>query len=217
MLIGVYHAIFLISMGMSLTRLALLQVIFSLTILLLDSPCAVLSDKYRRKYSVIAGVFMTGAFYLLCLKAPNMTILIIAQILYAAGICLIASALDGWIYHSLGNKKDCFSHYTHLYHQINSFGSIISGMVGIGTIYYSGQYFMGYIISCLMMSIIFLIFLIVPGEKKRAIEKHKTITILHNAKETLWIFQNTVGGAWFIFLMCLSVLAFKLFIISGNP
>ncbi|ETS11446.1 MFS transporter [Bartonella henselae] len=203
MLIGVYHTIFLISMGVSLAQLALLQVAFSLTILLLDFPCAVLSDRYRRKYSVIAGVIMTGAFYLLCLKAPNMAILIIAQILYAAGICLIASAIDGWIYHSLDNKQDRFSHYAHFYHQVNSFGSIISGIIGIGTIYYSGQYFMGYIISCLMMSIIFLIFLIVPEEKKTAIEKYKTTTILHHAKETLWIFQNTMGGAWFIFLMCL--------------
>ncbi|WP_208442107.1 MFS transporter [Bartonella raoultii] len=203
MLIGVYHAIFLISMGVSLAQLALLQVAFSLTILLLDFPCAVLSDRYRRKYSVMAGVFMTCAFYLLCLQAPNMTILIIAQILYATGICLIASAIDGWIYHSLGNKQDRFSHYAHLYHQVNSFGSIMSGIIGIGTIYYSGQYFMGYIISCLMMSIIFLIFLIVPEEKKTAVAKHKTTTILQNAKETLWIFQNTVGGAWFIFLMCL--------------
>lgn len=125
-------------MGVNLAQLALLQVVFSLTILLLDFPCAVLLDRYRRKYPVIAGVFMTGAFYLLCLKAPNMTILIIAQILYAAGICLMASTIDGWIYHSLGNKKDRFSHYAHLYHQINSFGSIISGMIGIGTIYYSG-------------------------------------------------------------------------------
>ncbi|WP_455475449.1 MFS transporter [Bartonella sp. B17] len=203
MLIGVYHAIFLMSMGVSLAQLALLQVAFSVTVLLLDFPCAVLSDKYQRKYSVMAGVFMTGVFYLLCLQAPNITLLIIAQILYAAGICLIASAIDGWIYHSLGNKQDHFSHYAHLYHQINSFGSIISGIIGIGTIYYSGQYFMGYIISCLMMGIIFLIFLIVPEEAKSVIKKNKTKTILQNAKETLWIFQNTVGGMWFIFLMCL--------------
>ncbi len=191
------------SMGVSLAQLAVLQVVFSGTILLLDFPCAVLSDRYRRKYSVIAGVFMTGVFYLLCLQAPNMIILIIAQILYAAGICLIASAIDGWIYHSLGNKHDQFSHYAHLTHQVNSFGSILSGIIGIGTIYYSGQYFTGYILSCLMMSIIFLIFLLVPEETKPAIEKNKTTTILQNAKETLWIFQNTVGGAWFIFLMCL--------------
>ncbi|MGF7157550.1 hypothetical protein GGR09_000912 [Bartonella heixiaziensis] len=70
----------------------------------------------------------------------------IAQILYAAGICLIASAVDGWIYHSLGNRHDRFSHYAHFSHQINSFGSIISGIIGIATIYYTKQYFMGYII-----------------------------------------------------------------------
>lgn len=203
MLIGVYHAIFLMSMGVSLAQLALLQVVFSTTILLLDFPCAVLADRYRRKYSVMTGVFLTGVFYLLCLQAPNMPVLIIAQILYAAGICIIVSAIDGWIYHSLDDKQDLFSHYAHLYHQVNSFGSIFSGIVGIGTIYYSGQYFMGYIISCLMMGAIFLVFLIVPEEKKSVIETHTTKTILHNAKETLWIFQNTLGGAWFIFLMCL--------------
>ncbi|WP_404978435.1 MULTISPECIES: hypothetical protein [unclassified Bartonella] len=89
--------------------MALLQVAFSLNILLLDFPYAVLLDKYRRKYSVMAWGIMTGTFYLLCLKAPNITILIIAQILYSAGICLIASAIDGWIFYSLGNKKDRFS------------------------------------------------------------------------------------------------------------
>ncbi|WP_317992798.1 MFS transporter [Bartonella gliris] len=203
MLIGVYHAIFLISMGVTLSQLALLQVAFSVTVLLLDFPCAVFADKYRRKYSVSAGVFMTGVFYLLCLQAPNMIVLMIAQILYAAGICLIASAIDGWIYHSLGNRQDRFSYYAHLSHQINSFGSIISGIIGIATIYYTKQYFMGYIISCLMMGIIFFIFLIVPEEKTSVNEGIKTKTILQNAKETLWIFQNTVGGAWFILLMCL--------------
>ncbi len=190
-------------MGVGLAQLALLQVAFSVTILLLDFPCAVLADRYRRKYSVLAAVLMTGVFYLLCLKAPHMTALIIAQILYAAGICLIVSAIDGWIYHSLGNKQDHFSHYAHLYHQVNSFGSIISGIIGIGTIYYSGQYFIGYIISCFMMGIIFVIFCIVPEEPKSVNEGTKTKNILHNAKETLWIFQNTVGGVWFISLMCL--------------
>ncbi len=105
-------------------------------------------------------------------------------------------------FHSLGNKQDHFSRYAHLYRKINSFGSIISGIIGIGTIYYSGQYFMGYIISYLMMSRIFLIFLLVPEGTKSKPEKHKTTTSLHHAKETLWIFQNTIGGARFIFLMC---------------
>ncbi|VEJ44836.1 Uncharacterised protein [Bartonella vinsonii] len=85
MLIGVYHAIFLISMGDTLSQLALLQVVFSVTVLLLDFPFAIFADRYRRKYSVMAGVFTTGLFYLLCLQAPNMTVPIIAQILYAAG------------------------------------------------------------------------------------------------------------------------------------
>ncbi|UNE55471.1 MFS transporter [Bartonella machadoae] len=203
MLIGVYHAIFLMSMGVTLSQLALLQIAFSITVLLFDFPCAVLADRYRRKYSVTAGVFMTGVFYLLCLQAPNITVLMIAQILYAAGICFITSAVDGWIYHSLDHKQDRFSYYAHLSHQINSFGSIISGMIGIATIYYSGQYFMGYIISSLMMGIIFCIFLIVPEKKAFVGNGTKTKTILQNAKETLWIFQNTVGGAWFILLMCL--------------
>ncbi|MBB5073402.1 hypothetical protein HNQ69_000523 [Bartonella callosciuri] len=52
MLIGVYHT-FLMSMGVSLSQLALLQVTFSVTVLLLDVPCAVLADRYQRKYSVL--------------------------------------------------------------------------------------------------------------------------------------------------------------------
>ncbi|MGF7157549.1 hypothetical protein GGR09_000911 [Bartonella heixiaziensis] len=67
MLIGVYHAIFLISMDVTLPQLALLQIAFSVTVLFLDFPCAIFADRYRCKYSVTVGVFMTGLFYLLCL------------------------------------------------------------------------------------------------------------------------------------------------------
>ncbi|GAA4663309.1 hypothetical protein GCM10023262_09570 [Bartonella pachyuromydis] len=132
-----------------------------------------------------------------------MIALIIAQILYAAGIFPIASAIDGWIYHSLGHQQDRFSYYAHLSHQINSFGNIISGIIGIATIYYSRQYFMGYIISGIMMGVIFFIFLIIPEEKTFVREGPKTKNILQNAKETLWVFKNIVGGVWFILLMCL--------------
>jgi hypothetical protein len=53
MLIGVYHAVFLISTGVSLSQLAMLQVVFSVTMLLLDFPLAVVADRYHTQVSHI--------------------------------------------------------------------------------------------------------------------------------------------------------------------
>ncbi|BET65071.1 MFS transporter [Yersinia pseudotuberculosis] len=202
MLIGVYHAIFLISAGVTLPQLALLQVVFSATILLLDFPFAVLADRYRRKYSVVAGVLLTGLFYPLCLQAPDMVALILSEIFYAAGICLITGAIDGWVFHSLGEKQDSFSHYAHLCQRVSSVGSVIAGVIGIGTIYLSGQYHLGYIISSIMMLIIFISFIMIKEEKRTQPSHIEKKSILQNATETLWIFKNTVGGKWFILLIC---------------
>nr|WP_113865688.1 MFS transporter [Brenneria salicis]NMN93192.1 sugar phosphate permease [Brenneria salicis ATCC 15712 = DSM 30166]RBP64053.1 sugar phosphate permease [Brenneria salicis ATCC 15712 = DSM 30166]RLM31086.1 MFS transporter [Brenneria salicis ATCC 15712 = DSM 30166] len=202
MFIGVYHAIFLLSTGVSLPQLAMLQVVFSVTVLLLDFPCAVLADRYSRKYSVIAGVFLTALFYPLCLQSPDMAALFFSEVFYATGICLITGAIDGWVYHSLNGRQDQFSHYAHLCQRVNSIGSVFTGIAGIGTIYLSGNYFFGYIISGIMMIFIMILFLVVPEEIRAESEGVKKKTVLQNAYETLWIFKNTVGGLWFILLTC---------------
>lgn len=202
MLIGVYHAVFLLSTGVSLPQLALLQVIFSVTILTLDFPCAVLADKYHRKYSVVAGVVLTALFYPLCLQSPDMVYLAVSEVVYAAGICLITGAIDGWVYHSLENEKDRFSHYAHLCQKVNSFGSVITGIAGIATIYFSGNFATGYTISGLMMIVIALAFIATPEKNNLINEGNKNKSFIHNVQETLWIFKNTAGGSLFILLTC---------------
>lgn len=62
MLIGVYHAAFLISTGINISQLAILQIVFSLTVLLLDFPLSVLADRYYRKQMVVIGVFLPFSF-----------------------------------------------------------------------------------------------------------------------------------------------------------
>ncbi len=62
---------FLMSIELARKNWLLLQIAFSVTILLLDFLCAILSDRYRRKYSVMASVFMTERFYLLCLQTTQ--------------------------------------------------------------------------------------------------------------------------------------------------
>ena len=43
MLIGVYHAAFLISTGVTISQLAVLQIVFSVTVLILDFPLSVIA------------------------------------------------------------------------------------------------------------------------------------------------------------------------------
>ena len=65
MLIGVYHAAFLISTGVTISQLAVLQIVFSVTVLILDFPLSVIADRFYRKQVVVSGVFFTILFSLL--------------------------------------------------------------------------------------------------------------------------------------------------------
>ncbi|WP_370931495.1 MFS transporter [Bartonella sp. DGB1] len=203
MLIGVYHAIFLLSTGVTLAQLALLQLVFSVVMLLFNFPCAVIADKYSHKYSVIIGVFFTAIFYLFSLQAPDMYFLVIAQIFYSIGLGLCATAINGWLYYSLEDKKDSFSQYAHLSHRVGSLGSVFTGMIGIATIYFSGSFFVGYIISAIAMVMIIFILIWVPEKKIVQQSEVKPATLIQNTYETLWIFKNTLGGKYYIIQACL--------------
>lgn len=171
MLIGVYHAAFLISTGVTISQLAVLQIVFSVTVLILDFPLSVIADRFYRKQVVVSGVFFTILFYPLCIQSPDMLALVFSEIFYAIGICCISGAIEGWVLSALDGRNEKFTLCAHLCERVSSFGSVITGAVGILVVYFYDSYKSGYIVSFFLMFVVFIVFLCVKtngsgGEKR---------------------------------------------------
>ena len=203
MLTGTYNVIFLLSTGISIAQVAVLQMVFSFMLLLFNFPLGVISDKYSRKFSVLAGVSMTAVFYLLILQSPNFLILIISEVFYAIGICLVSVAISAWILDSTGADKDDFSKYAHLSNRTAAVGSIISGVAGISLIYFSGSYRLGYIASSALMLLLILLFIFIPeNRKKNHAGSNGEKTIIRNTLDTVHMIKCIKGSLWYLLLSC---------------
>ncbi|NJQ21771.1 MFS transporter [Enterobacter pseudoroggenkampii] len=203
MLIGVYHAAFLISTGISISQLAILQIVFSATVLLLDFPLSVFADRYYRKQIVVIGVFFTIIFYPLCTLSPNFTALLFSEISYAIGICSISGAIEGWVLSSLDGKHDKFSLCAHLCERVSSFGSVITGTIGIFAVYFYGSYKAGYLISMVLMFIVLGIFLAAKSSKKNIRSSSKIEgNFVKQALESINVISTSRSGKYFILISC---------------
>ncbi len=203
MLIGVYHAAFLISTGISISQLAILQIIFSITILILDFPLAVVADRFYRKQMVVIGVFFTILFYPLCILSPNFIALIFSEIFYAIGICCISGAIEGWVLSSLQSKRADFSIYAHLCQRISSVGSVFTGIIGVSTAFVFGTYKTGYIISIIMMIIVFMIFILIPNGKGYTSKGDGRNGIIHHSRESIGLILKNIDGRYYLTISCI--------------
>lgn len=207
MLIGVYHAAFLISTGINISQLAILQIVFSLTVLLLDFPLSVLADRYYRKQMVVIGVFFTILFYPLCILSPNITALVFSEIFYAIGICSISGAIEGWVLSALDGKNEKLSLCAHLCERVASFGSVITGAIGIFVVYFYNSYTSGYLISLASMFVVLGIFLAVSsGDDKYINSAKKENSIIKQARESINLISKNINGIYFILISCVFTL-----------
>ncbi|MBN6065560.1 MFS transporter [Aggregatibacter actinomycetemcomitans] len=200
MLIGVYHIMYLLSTGVSLQEIALLQAIFTATIILFEIPLAMFADEYNRKLSVIIGVLTNIVFYILCLKAPNMLYLCFAQIFYGLSASFISGALEGWIINEL-NDNNKYSYYNHLTVKISSIGSILSGVISF-LIYKSTKNFTYlYIISAILMSITLISFVFIPQTIKNQANIDKKQQIEH----FLYVYNRVIRKSDIYYYIIISV------------
>src|SRR5260221_11415406 len=81
LLIGAIHSLFLLSRGVELKYLAILQIVYCITVLIVDFPAGIFADIVNRKLNVLIACFSASLFYPLCLFAPNLNILILSEII----------------------------------------------------------------------------------------------------------------------------------------
>ena len=134
MFTGAINVVFLLHRGVNLKQLATLQFIFTATAFVMEIPTGVVSDKNGKKLAAILGCLITSLFYLLCLAAPIMSWLIIAEIVLAIGLSFTSGSFEAWIVSATRleypNNHLKINHLGHLRKEIAGLGNMISGPLG---------------------------------------------------------------------------------------
>ena len=69
---------------------------------LFQVPTGALADTFSRRWSVITGVLLTGAGFLLEGSFTYFGTILVAQVLWGAGVCFISGAEEAWISDEIG-------------------------------------------------------------------------------------------------------------------
>ncbi len=122
-------------MGISITQLALLQIVFSVAICIFEVPCGILGDKLGVKQNVILSCFFFALFFFLCTHGANLSVLILAEIIYALGFALCSGTDSAWIKGLIdggGDKGSLIYHQVNAYkRELTAFMNTVAGALGV--------------------------------------------------------------------------------------
>ncbi|HEU0028887.1 MAG TPA: MFS transporter, partial [Ktedonobacterales bacterium] len=91
--------------GLNPLQLTLVGTALEGSVFLLQLPTGALADTFSRRASVIVGVFLTGAGFLLEGLFPVFWTILLAQVLWGAGYCFINGAEEAWISDEVGVER----------------------------------------------------------------------------------------------------------------
>jgi len=88
---------FVITAGLNPLQMVLVGTTLELSIFIFEIPTGVVADTVSRRLSVIIGVFLIGAGFLVQAIAPVFTMILLAQVLWGIGYTFTSGALQAWI------------------------------------------------------------------------------------------------------------------------
>ncbi|MTI69101.1 MAG: MFS transporter [Firmicutes bacterium] len=184
----VIERIFAMERGITVLQMQYILIIFSIVSIILEIPCGVLADKWKRKYVWTLGIFFSFFEFFICIFAYNFKMFVLAFILAAIGSSLKSGTWDSILYESL-NKLERKDEYEKLRGYIKFLDYTSSGIVGIfgGYIAYRYGLVTNYWLSLIATPFAILICLsIYEPNKRRKIRKEKSI-ILNGSQIFRWI------------------------------
>lgn len=130
-LVPAFMLVYLIGIGMSLTKVGFLLGALSVAQILFEIPTGAIADKYGRKFSVLLGGILESILFIsLFFITSYYTIFVIFFLLGIVGT-LSSGSGESWVYDLImkNNKKILHSYYSK--HQIfGATGLVISGFIG---------------------------------------------------------------------------------------
>ena len=91
--------------GLDPLQLTLVGTALEGSVFLLQLPTGALADTFSRRASVIVGVFLPGAGFLLEGLFPVFWTILLAQVLWGSGYCFINGAEEAWISDEIGVER----------------------------------------------------------------------------------------------------------------
>jgi DHA3 family tetracycline resistance protein-like MFS transporter len=115
-------------------QLVLVGTMLEVAVFLFEVPTGVVADLYSRRLSVIIGVFLIGAGFILEGSLPLFLWIMLAQLLWGAGYTFTSGALQAWISDEIGEEQagPAFLRAA----QVSQFGAIAGAAAGtaLGTL-----------------------------------------------------------------------------------
>lgn len=90
--------------GLSPFELVLVGTVLEATAFLLETPTGIVADIYSRKLSVIIGLFLFGAGFMVEGLFPTLATVLLAQVIWGAGVTFMSGALEAWIADEMGEQ-----------------------------------------------------------------------------------------------------------------
>ncbi|ALX97301.1 MFS transporter [Serratia fonticola] len=214
MVTGSFHVFFLFSMGVSVSQIAILQMVFSISIFTFELPTGILGDKLGVKQNVILSCLFYALFFPLCTFAPNMYILVIAEVCYALGACFCSGADSTWIKGLVDKLPDknkesnIYHHYMSYVREVNALMNSVSGVIGVIIVILIGSYNAAYYLCGASFLLLMLFFSKVESvtEKKDIQNIKARFNVYLHTKEAMQLLVSTKVGIYYI-LICGFVVA----------
>lgn len=213
LLIGAVHVLYLVERGVTLSEVALLQIVFSTTVLIAEYPTGVIADAISHKASVLGACCCGALFFVCALFAPNMWILSLGEFSYGCMACLMSGAVEAWLttlVREESRHKRCLEYYFHLASEYCSIGGIAAGALGAlyGALYPAAIAHI-YLGGAMLMLLCFFLFLFVQ-------EPRSTEPYPHSSKRYSTIIRSSVRSLiqssynrWYVSIACVFVALFQ--------
>jgi MFS transporter, DHA3 family, tetracycline resistance protein len=96
---------YVMTAGLDPLQLVLVGTMLEVAVFLFEVPTGVVADIYSRRLSVIIGVFLIGAGFILEGSLPLFLWIMLAQLLWGAGYTFTSGALQAWISDEIGEEQ----------------------------------------------------------------------------------------------------------------
>lgn len=114
--------------GLNPLQLVLVGTVLETTAFLFEVPTGVVADVYSRRLSVIIGIFLTGAGFVLEGSIPLFSTVLLSQVIWGIGSTFTSGAREAWIADELGeaNAGQTYLRGTQIYQVGSLVGTFVS-------------------------------------------------------------------------------------------
>jgi DHA3 family tetracycline resistance protein-like MFS transporter len=116
--------------GLGPLQLVLLGTVVEVSKLLFEVPTGVVADLYGRRLSVIIGVLLVGACFVVQGLLPLVAAIVLAEVLRGIGATFNSGALEAWIADEIGEDRAAGAYLR--YAQTRQLGALAGTVLGVG-------------------------------------------------------------------------------------